>query len=431
MEIYIVQPGDSLYAIARRFGVSPARLASDNGLKNPTTLAVGQAIIILRPTQTYTVAAGDTLLSIARQFGVSINQLWRNNSFLRGRGDVEPGQQLYITLPPPSRGRQAEVSGYVYPFINSDILRSTLPYLTYLPIFTYGMRTDGTLIPIEDEALIALAREYGVAPIMMLSSLGENGLFSPDLVIEILRNEALINRLVDEIERTVKAKNYAGIEFDMEFISGDYAAAYANLVRLTRERLSPQGFLVFVDLAPKENEEKKGLLFEGHNYTLMSDAADRMLLMTYEYGYVYGPPMAVAPIPPVRKVLDFAVTVIDPSKLLLGVPNYAYDWPLPYIRGTSKAEAISNTEAVDRAIMMNAAIRYDDYSQAPYYNYFARTPAPVEHVVWFGDARSFTASFGLIDDYNLVGTGIWTAMNFTPQLWLTLNSMYSIRRFFD
>lgn len=432
MEIYIVQPGDTLYSVARRYGTSAERLASDNGLRNPTSLAVGQSLVILRPTQTYTAAAGDSLYSIAQQFGVSINQLWRNNPFLRGRADIEPGQILYITLPPPTGGREIEVSGYVYPFVNRDTLRTTLPYLTYVPIFTYGVHPDGSLIGIEDDDLIAAAREYGVAPIMMLSSLGEDGLFSPELVIQILGDEALLSRLIDEIERTVKAKNYAGIEFDMEFISGEYAEAYANLVRRTRERLSPQGYLVFVDLAPKESDEKMGLLYEGHSYTLMSDAADRMLLMTYEYGFTYGPPMAVAPVPPVRGVLDFAVSVIEPGKLLLGLPNYGYDWALPFVRGSSKAESLSNTEAVDLAIERQAAIRFDEYAQAPYFNYFDRTPAgPVEHEVWFGDTRSFSASLALIDEYNLAGTGIWTAMNLTPQLLLTLNSMYSISKILE
>ena len=34
--------------------------------------------------------------------------------------------------------------------------------------------------------------------------------------------------------------------------------------------------------------------------------------MTFEWGYTYGPPMAVAPLPQVRAVLDYAVSVIEP-----------------------------------------------------------------------------------------------------------------------
>ena len=41
--------------------------------------------------------------------------------------------------------------------------------------------------------------------------------------------------------------------------------------------------------------------------------------------------MAVAPLNMVRRVVDYAVTEIDPAKINLGVPNYGYDWPLPFI----------------------------------------------------------------------------------------------------
>ena len=45
--------------------------------------------------------------------------------------------------------------------------------------------------------------------------------------------------------------------------------------------------------------------------------------------------MAVAPINQVRRVLKYALTKIPPSKICLGVPNYGYDWPLPYVRGAN------------------------------------------------------------------------------------------------
>ena len=72
--------------------------------------------------------------------------------------------------------------------------------------------------------------------------------------------------------------------------------------------------------------------------------------MTYEWGYTYGPPMAVAPLPNVRRVLDYAVTEIPPEKICLGIPNYGYDWPLPYRQGETQAQSLSNQEAVAAAV---------------------------------------------------------------------------------
>ncbi|MBQ9080022.1 MAG: LysM peptidoglycan-binding domain-containing protein [Clostridia bacterium] len=432
MIIHTVQPGDSLYSLARTYNTTAARIASDNALSSPAALTVGQALVILEPTQTYTVGAGDTLYSIATRFGVSVNQLFRNNPQLLGENRVSEGDELIISLPAPEYDRSVAVTGYAYPFINRQILTSTLPYLTYLTVFTYGINDDGSLITLDDEEIISLARQYGVAPIMMMSSLNADGVFSNELSTRIFESPELTANLINSIEQTVRERGYAGVEFDFEYISAEYADEYAALVNATRERLEPQGYVVFADLAPKESDDKPGLLYEGHDYAALGEAANRLLLMTYEYGYTYGPPMAVAPIGPVSGVLDYAVTRIPPSKLLLGEPNYGYNWTLPYVAGESQAQSLSNYEATELAAQVRAAIQYDEVAQSPYFNYYERTPeGAVEHEVWFEDARSADASLRLIDQYDLAGTGVWNIMRYFPQLWLVLDSLYNIEKIYE
>ena len=80
MTVYTVESGDSVYSIARKFGVPASRIVTDNELSNPSRLTVGQSIVILYPTETYTVRGGDTLDAVSRRTGVSLNELWRNNA---------------------------------------------------------------------------------------------------------------------------------------------------------------------------------------------------------------------------------------------------------------------------------------------------------------------------------------------------------------
>ena len=153
--------------------------------------------------------------------------------------------------------------------------------------------------------------------------------------------------------------------------------------------------------------------------------------MTYEWGYTYGPPMAVAPINNVKRVVDYALTEIPAEKIFMGIPNYGYDWSLPYISGESKAESISNVQAVQTAETFNAEILYDITAQSPHFNYFSSNISPLvsaanEHEVWFEDAESIRKKLELLNENNFRGGGYWNLMRQFPQNWLVLNSLFNI-----
>lgn len=61
------------------------------------------------------------------------------------------------------------------------------------------------------------------------------------------------------------------------------------------------GYSFSVALAPKISQEQSGLLYTAHDYGAVGSIADKVIIMTYEWGYTYGEPMAVAPIDKVRR----------------------------------------------------------------------------------------------------------------------------------
>ncbi len=128
--------------------------------------------------------------------------------------------------------------------------------------------------------------------------------------------------------------------------------------------------------------------------------------------------------PSVRAVLNYAVTEIPPAKIFLGLSNYGYDWPLPFVKGTTRAESISNKRAIELAVQYGSVIQYDETSQAPYFNY--TDAGGTEHVVWFEDARSLSARLDLIAEYGFQGAGIWNVMRPFSQLYLLMNALYNI-----
>ena len=146
--------------------------------------------------------------------------------------------------------------------------------------------------------------------------------------------------------------------------------------------------------------------------------------MTYEWGYTYGPPMAVAPINNVKTVLDYAITEIPSEKILMGIPTYGYLWSLPYVRGETKATSLSNITATEIASAKNVNINFDSTAKSPYY-YFTDDYGK-ESVVWFEDARSIEAKLNLVKEYKLLGVGYWNLDRPFPQNWLVLNALYNI-----
>jgi len=198
------------------------------------------------------------------------------------------------------------------------------------------------------------------------------------------------------------------------------------LIQKVHDRISPEGYILFTALAPKTSADQPGLLYEAHNYPRIGEASDRVLLMTYEWGYTYGPPMAVSPIDKVREVLDYAVTEIPRDKTYMGIPNYGYDFILPYVQGVSRADSVSNVEAVELASEVGANIQYDEVSQAPFFIYYDDQGR--QHRVWFEDARSIMAKLDLYSEYGFEGVGYWNIMRYFPKNWLLVSNLYDIAR---
>ncbi len=424
MQIHIVSSGETLYSIAAMYGVEPSVLAFNNDISDPLRLPVGQPVAVVIPTVVHTVGSGETLSSIAELYGVTLNQIYRNNLFLNGSPDISIGQTLYIEIEREVLGEYA-TGGYAYPFVSDILLRRALPFMGALMPFTYGFRADGTLIAPDDSAMIEAAYDYGTEPIMHLSTLTEGDVFSVELAMALFASAEAQEKLLDSVIANMQNKGYTSLDVDFEFLGAENAVAYADFIRYCKTRLQPYGYGVMTALAPKTSDDQQGALYEGHDYALLGEAADAVLLMTYEWGYTYGPPMAVSPIKPVRDVVDYALTRIPAEKILLGISNYGYDFTLPYVQGVSRATSVSTRRAFTIASENGAEIFFDETVLAPYFDYTADGAA---HRVWFEDVRSISARLRLVAEKNLRGALWWNLNRENNQGLVAINNLIDIKR---
>ncbi len=298
------------------------------------------------------------------------------------------------------------VNGYSYPTITPAALNWWLPRLTWLSAFSYGLTKDGNLTTLDDGELIRAANNAGVRPMMVLAPIDETGQFNPEAFIAALNDPAARSNLLCGIQANIRTKGMGGINFDVEYLPGEYAGAYAEFVKDTQKMLAPFGYFTTVALAPKISSQQEGILYEGHDYKKLGEAADYCIIMTYEWGYSFGDPLPVSPITNVRQVLEYAVSQIMPSKILMGLNNYGYDWKLPVIKGESRAETLGNYEAAARAEYYGVPVQWDEQAMAPYFSY--ADPYGREHTVWFENERSWQARIALANELGLAGVSIWT-----------------------
>lgn len=424
MIIYTVKSGDSVYKIANQYGTTTNDIVYANQLSNPDKLAIGQALVIPVDYFEYTVRRGDSLYSIARRYNTTVSKLVDDNPSITNPSMIYVGQSIRISTGDKVI-RSIDVNGYAFPNIREDALENALPNLSFFSIFSYQIREDGSVVPINDEGLINTAWNNDVKPFMVITNIGESGGFNSDLVSTVLYDENVKNTLINNVIEILNDKNYAGLDVDFEYVYPSDREAYNNFLREIANRIKPLGYILTTAVAPKISANQPGLLYEAHDYPVHGEVADHVIIMTYEWGYTYGPPMAVAPINEVERVLRYAVSAIPSRKILMGMPNYGYDWTLPYRRG-SRANAISNLQAVNLAINNGATIQYDETSQAPFFYYTDENGA--RHVVWFDDARSLTARLKLVEKYNLGGVSYWTINRLFRTLWYTLRALYDVNR---
>lgn len=421
MDIHVVKAGDNLYAIAQAYSVSMSQLIQDNQLEDPSKLVVGQTLVILYPKITHTVSKYETLQEISSQYQVPIKKLLQNNPQLGGWEEIFVGQQLVISFE-DHEDYPLYVTAYAYPFIEKGLLHQTLPYLSTVTPFTHSFTINGNLSKLNDGYIQWSGDKIGVGTVFHLASVNPDGAFSTALSNAILTNSTAQELLIKEIVEEIKNKGYNGVDVDFELIDPSLADEYPKFLRKLKENIGELPLTVAV--SPKISADQRGIFYEGHQYKQIGEVADKVLIMTYEWGYPQGEPMAIAPITGVRQVLDYAITEIPPNKLLLGIPTYGYNWKTPKKMGID-AVSLTCPEAVSLARQYGAEIFYDEVQQSPYFHYTDEEKQ--SHCVWFEDARSIQEKLNIVKEYGLNGVGYWNLDRPFPQNWMILSQFASLK----
>ncbi|MDI3279910.1 MAG: LysM peptidoglycan-binding domain-containing protein [Bacillota bacterium] len=480
MTIYVVRPGDTMFLLAQRFGVPLERLIEVNRLPDPDRLAVGQALIIPQPPPEplrYTVRRGDTLFALARLFGTTVEALVRVNripdpnlifpgqvlvipGFQAMRYTVRSGDTLFLiarrfgttvealvrlnAIPDPDRIFPGQVlvvpqplpvkpaiftNGFFFPLAETTVRRvlgEVGPFLTFVSVFEFRVDGRGGLLmpPRSIAPLLTVAREQNVAPLATVTNV-DGGTFNSELARAVMSDPAVRDATIARTLELLRANHFTGVVVDFENMFPEDRPLYNDFIRALADAVRPEGFLVSLAMAPKYADFPHAPWIGTFDYATLGSIADFVIIMTYEWGWVGGPPRAISPANLVRRVLEYAVSLIPPGKILQGMNLYGYDWELPDTP-ENLAQTVSPQDALRLAIRYGSNINFDEVAQSPWFEYV--NELGVLHQVWFEDPRSLVAKYGLTREFGLLGVSYWNLLQDFPQNWVVLDELFTIRK---
>ncbi|MDF2872323.1 MAG: hypothetical protein K0R05_3898 [Anaerocolumna sp.] len=412
MIIHVVESGETIFSIADYYGVSAKKLVIYNNLTDEDSLVIGEALIILIPEVTYTVKEGDTLLQIADIYGTTVIELLRYNPELSDSQSLYVGDEIVISFR-GQKGHTIATNGFAYPFIDTKTLQMTLPYLTYLTVYSYTVSATGELNSLADEDIIKLAKAYGTEPFMMVIPASHSNEEAMEVVNSIISDVTIEDRFISQILLTLETKGYSGVSFHTPYIHPRYRENYRRHATKMLESITSAGYKVM--------DTFENPIF-GFDYKFMTDGLSGITLIVYEFGYSDRLSLGTLCTENYRRIIADFTKMVPSDMVSFGLPVQGYIYQLPFIPGTSQGRAISYRAALELAAQNNAQIIYDPLTNSVSFYFYSGD----EYLVRFWDARSYDVFLKLVPEFNLYGIGIWNVMQWFPQLWMSAAVQYSI-----
>jgi cellulose synthase/poly-beta-1,6-N-acetylglucosamine synthase-like glycosyltransferase/peptidoglycan/xylan/chitin deacetylase (PgdA/CDA1 family) len=259
--------------------------------------------------------------------------------------------------------------------------------------------------------VLRIVRDHHVAVMPVLSNAHE-GVFDTELAHRLLMDPAGQEALARELRDWLKPRGFVGVNVDLENLSeGDVGKVPMLLSRL-RHVLQPAGLKLSFDLEAEGNVPDAGLV---------ARVTDFVVLMAYDQHYMAGESGPLCGIDWFRDVLDRTLRVVPPSKLVLGLGNYAYDWT----GGRAPAEALTYEEALLLASdehpegPAHNVVDFDSLAFNPTFQY--EDEVGREHEVWILDAVTTANERLLALRRGVRGSALWALGTEDPSVWTMLD----------
>lgn len=277
---------------------------------------------------------------------------------------------------------------------------------TVMPVW-YSLDTTGKVIPISDvqkkSEITQLSKEKNIR---IIPSIGNN--FNPEPVSILLDHPKLQTAVITDLISIALENGYSGWDLDWENIYVGDRQGFTDFVQNLSEQLHSNNLILSVTVQAKTKNGNNDPTSESQDWKQLSNYADEIRIMAYDYHYSGSAPGAITPPDLYSETLQIALENIAADKIDVGLPTYGYDW------GTGQGEALQYTEAVDRLLLLKINPSRDDFSQELKAEYFTGS---VKHQLWFNDATSIQTYIEIARGFGLNKFSFWRLGGEDPRIW--------------
>jgi spore germination protein YaaH len=312
---------------------------------------------------------------------------------------------------------------------NPDSVRSFLAHSAKIGILVptwYSVDANGLVSGAPNPEVLRVAQQEHVPVMPIVASFSKTAFHS--LLGDAVARKAMIASLVQQ----AKINGYVGIQFDFENVSWTDRDALSALVKESADVLHAAGLQLSIATVPNAPGYPGTSAFArwiyadwrgAYDLKALAQSVDLICLMTYDQHTRWTAPGPVAGWQWTLDNLNYALQVVPPQKLSLGIPLYGYHWYAgnPVVKDEEKPNITA-----DYISEPDAALLAEEYKGTPQWD-------PVDHTAWFyiyrdqmrewvfyTDAHTFEDRYKLVQERGLEGFCSWVLGNEDPEIWKLL-----------
>jgi cellulose synthase/poly-beta-1,6-N-acetylglucosamine synthase-like glycosyltransferase/peptidoglycan/xylan/chitin deacetylase (PgdA/CDA1 family)/spore germination protein YaaH len=212
-------------------------------------------------------------------------------------------------------------------------------------------------------------------PIMGLLNNYDGQVWRVNEMVQLLANQEARHGLVREVIEYAVEAHQSGIVVDFESIPDQSQANFREFVSELSSALHAVGLKLMVELPARD---------DAYDYKFFGKECDAIVLLNFDQHWVSSPPGPIAAQDWFVENLHQVMQQVPAQKIVVGVANFAYDWPRKDDKKWASATEFSVQEALLHAFESETDIDFDDASLNPRYSYVDENNH--EHQVWMLDA---------------------------------------------